>query len=252
MTRALPYSPFHRRWLAKMSAVLATNRETMDVCRALGRKDAQLSFDTALPESFYASEPRQFGEIAGPLRLLWVGRILPRKAIPLTLDLLAAAKADATLTIIGNGMDEAVVREMIRSRGLEDRVFWKPERIPWLEVRNAYLNHDALLFTSLRDSCAAQLLESMALGLPLITLGIHGARDLVPDDAGFKIPVEDKSQVIRDGAAAIDAYAALPPERRSAMSRAGWSFAKTLTWRHRAAFAEDLYDRILSLKKLTP
>jgi glycosyltransferase involved in cell wall biosynthesis len=134
---------------------------------------------------------------------------------------------------------------MIHDRDLDTRVFWKPKRIPWHEVREAYRNHDALLFTSVRDSCAAQLLEAMAMGLPVITLGIHGGRDLVPDEAGFKIPVYSKEQVIRDTAAAVSEFAAMSPQERSQMSRAGWSFAKTLTWKHRAAFAEDLYERAL-------
>lgn len=250
-TRLLPYSPFHRYWFGKMGAVLATNRETLDVFRSLGREDAILSFDTALPESFFAEAPRMFSAESKPLRLLWVGRILPRKALPLTLDILARVKTPVTLTIMGEGMEESVVREMIRSRGLEDKVFWKPERIPWDEVRAAYGNHDAMLFTSLRDSCAAQLLESMAMGLPVITLAIHGGRDLVPDDAGFKIPVQSKEQVIADTAAVVDRYAAMPAEAKNEMSRAGWSFAKTLTWNNRAAFAENLYDQLLHPTKAT-
>jgi glycosyltransferase involved in cell wall biosynthesis len=245
MTRALPFSPLHRRWISKMSAVLATNRDTSELLRLLGRPDAQPLHDTALPESFFALEPRTFEALAEPLRLLWVGRLLPRKAIPLALDILAKVEVPCTLTIIGDGLEEGVVREMIRARGLEDRVFWKPERLPWTEVRDAYGKHDAFLFTSLRDSVGVQLLEAMALGLPVITLGIHGGGELVQDEAGFKIPVHSKEQVVRDAAAAVTQYAAMSPEARSQMSAAGWSFARTMTWPRRAAIAEEIYDRIL-------
>lgn len=246
LTRALPYSPLHRRWLRKMKVVLATNRETQDLCQSLGRPDARLSFDTALPDWFYANSPKTYVDASEPLRLLWVGRLLPRKAIPLTLDILARVSADSTLTIIGYGIKEATLRGMIHERGLDQRVIWKPERIPWTEVREAYRSHDALLFTSLRDSCAAQLLEAMAMGLPIITLALHGGRDLVPETAGIKVPVDTKEQVIADAAAAVDQFSSLSSEARTEMSRAAWTFAKTLTWKNRAAFAEDLYDQILS------
>lgn len=245
ITRALPYSPFHRHWMRKLGIVLATNLETMDVCRRLGRPDARLYFDTGLPESFFAQEARVFAPSEEPLRLLWVGRLLPRKAMPLTLDILAQTKTKATLTIIGNGMEESLLRGMIRERGLVDRVFWNPERVPWEEVRDAYSKYDALLFTSLRDSCGAQLLESMARGLPVITLDIHGGRDLVPDAAGFKVPVENKQQVIHDTARAIDQYAAMSPEARSEMSAAALRSARNCTWTLRAAFAESLYAELL-------
>jgi glycosyltransferase involved in cell wall biosynthesis len=245
-TRVLPFSPFHRHRLSKMSVVLATNRETVRLCRSLGRPDAILSLDTALPEWFLTSKPRTFSVSKQPLRLLWVGRLLPRKAIPLTLDILEKVEAPSTLTIIGDGLEPEVVREMIQIRGLGERVFWKPGRIPWEEVRREYTKHDALLFTSLRDSCAPQLLEAMATGLPVITLDIHGARDLVPDEAGIKIPVHSKEQLLCDASAAVTRYAGMSPLEWNQMSMAGWSFAKTLTWPHRAAFAERLYSKILN------
>ena len=244
-TRALPLSPFHRYWLRKMTIVLATNRDTIDIFHRLGRPDAQMTFDAALPEWFLGSGPRAFAAAKKPLKLLWVGRLLPRKAISLTLDILARVEPPSTLTIIGDGLEQPVVQDMIRVRGLEDRVFWKPGRVPWTEVRQEYDKHDALLFTSLRDSCAAQLLEAMAMGLPVITLGIHGGLDLVPDEAGFKIPVHSKEQVIRDVAAAVTTYAAMSPQARTQMSAAGWSFAKTQTWRHRVACAETIYEHAL-------
>jgi glycosyltransferase involved in cell wall biosynthesis len=244
-TRALSFSPFHRYCLSKMSVILATNRETMELSSSLGRPDALLSLDTALPKWFFTPKPRTFSVSKKPLSILWVGRFLPRKAIPLTLDIMQMVETPSTLTIVGDGLDPEIVRAMIRARGLDDRVFWRPGRIPWEDVREEYTKHDVFLFTSLRDSCAPQLLEAMATGLPVITLDIHGARDLVPNDAGIKIQVHSKRQVIRDVSAAVTRYSAMTPQERNQMSMAGWSFARTLTWQHRAAFAEQLYSKLL-------
>ncbi len=245
LTKALPYSPFHRVWMGKMSAILATNRDTLELIHSMGRPDASLQFDAALPESFLAPSPRHFGDSPKPLRLLWVGTMHPRKALPLTLDILTRVSYPSTLTIIGNGIEAEVLRKMIEDRGLTERVIWAGKRLPWADVREAYLKHDAMLFTSLRDSCACQLLESMALGLPVITLDLHGARDLVPDAAGIKVSLSTPSKVIEDVASAVEGYANLPGTERTKMSVAGWEFAHKMTWNIRAEEAEELYGKVI-------
>ena len=247
-TRALPYSPWHRRAMRRMAAVLAVNRDTVELVRAMGRDDAEQQFDIAIPESFLAPHPRTFFATSAPPRLLWVGRIVARKGLPLALDALAAAKSGATLTIMGESADPDGVRRMIADRGLQGRVQWAGKRLPWAEVRAAYMEHDALLFTSIRETCGAQLLEAMALGLPVITLDLHGAHDLVPEAAGIKVPVTGGASVAGDLAGAIDRYATLPREQRGAMAAAGWAFASRNTWRARAAMAEALYQRICGLE----
>ncbi len=252
LTKVLPYSPLHRSWIKKMSVVLVTNSDTMDLVRAMGREQAELQFDSALPLNFLAKTPRTFQPQTNSPRLLWVGRMLPRKALPLTLDALAAATHKASLTIIGSGLDEETVWQMVSERGLNGRVHWAGGTLPWLEVRAAYLDHDAMIFNSVRESTGSQLVEAMGLGLPLITLDMHGARDLVPDGAGIKVPLTTRAGVVRDLAAAIDRFAALSAADRTAMSAIGWSFVQDLVWVKRAETAERIYSDILSRRPVFP
>ncbi len=250
--RLLPFSPWHRRSYRKIGLLLGTNRETLNVFRAMGRDDAALFLDAGLPDSFFASQPRVFAEEPTPLRVLWVGRLLPRKALPLTLDIMAKVSVPFTLTILGSGLPEHAVRAMIHARGLEGRVIWKPERVPWSEVREAYRTHDVLLFNSLRDSLGAQLLEAMAMGLPVICLDLSGARDFVPAAAGYKVPVCSKEQVVMAVSAAVNRFGALPAAERNEMSRVALAFAKQHSWRTRAAAAETMYQELLAADKPEP
>ena len=172
--------------------------------------------------------------------------MLPRKALPLALDALAKVKHPVTLTIVGNGLSEDIVHQMILERSLEGRVIWAGRRLTVDEVRSAYQEHDALLFTSIRETCGVQLLEAMAVGLPTITLDLHGAKNLVPHDGGFKIPVTTIPEVINAMATAIDDFAAMTIQQKQAMSRANWEFAKSCTWTSRAAKAETLYKQLLA------
>jgi len=248
LTKALRYSPFHRRWLGKMSTIYVANSDTLELVKRLGRPDVGRWFDVGVPEEYLASQPRAFATEDSPVRLLWVARMLPRKALPLALDALAQVRHASTLTIVGDGLPEAQVRRMIAERGLTGRVHWSGRRLTLDEVRTAYLEHDALLFTSVRETCGVQLLEAMALGLPVITLDLHGARDMVPENAGIKVPVTTPDEVVRGLAAAIDRFASMSAEQKNAMSRAGWEFAQANTWSCRAAKAEVLYAELLGLQ----
>ena len=244
-TKALPFSPLHRRWLGKMSTVLAANEDTLQLIRAMGRSDVRLQFDNGVGADYLAQGPKSFKSDMHVVRLIWVGRILPRKALPMALDALAKVEHDWTLTIVGNGLTETAVREMIAERGLSDRVHWAGRRLSWEEVRAAYLEHDALLFTSLRETSGVQLLEAMAVGLPVITLDLHGARDVVPEEAGIKVPVTTPAEVVCGLANAVDRFASMNIDQKNAMSRASWDFAKTSTWASRAAKAELLYAELV-------
>jgi len=244
-TRALKVSPLHRQWLRQMSLVLAANRDTLNLVRALGCKNSSLMCDTAIPVAYFAQKPTNFEERGGTVKLLWVGRMLTRKALPLALDALKEVHMDVKLTIAGDGMDPEAVHRMIRERNLQHRVSWKGSRLTWSELRTAYSEHDAMLFTSLRDSFGSQVLEAMAMGLPIITLDLHGAHDFVPEGASLKVPVGRPDETVRNLAAAIEKYALLPLPKKNQMSKQAWDFANTLSWSARAEFTEKIYRGIL-------
>lgn len=256
ITKALRFSPLHRQWLRRMSFVLAANRDTLNIVQTLGCKNTSLMCDTAIATNYFAegsrsaetrdSSERNAEERNRPLRLLWVGRMLARKALPLALDALREVRNDVALTIAGDGMDPRTVHQMIQERNLQHRVFWKGSRMTVPELREAYAEHDALLFTSLRDSFGSQLLEAMAMGLPVITLDLHGAHDWLPNAASLKVPVGCPEETVRNLAGAIEEYASLSPLNRNHMSMQAWTWAKTHTWWARAEFCERLYQNILS------
>jgi len=223
----------------------------LNLVQSLGCKNTSLMCDTAIPTEYFAERPRNFEarnieEQSAALRLLWVGRMLTRKALPLALDALKEVHQNVTLTIAGDGMDPQKVHQLIRDRNLQHRVFWKGSRLTWTELRTAYAEHDAMLFTSLRDSFGSQLLEAMAMGLPIITLDLHGAHDFVPAGAALKVPVGNPGETVRNLADAIERYALLSLPGRNQMSMHAWNFAKTQSWSARAELCEQLYQEVLS------
>jgi len=228
------FNPNVRQNLRHASVVLATNQETASLAKHLGAQRVELFLDSGLPESFL---PKHYPERqpAPELRLLWLGRLISRKALPVVLAALAQVdpRVRFRLTVVGDGPMMPLLPGLIKQYGLEGRVTCLGT-LPWSEVRHAYLTHDAFMFTSLRDSFAAQFLEAMATGLPIITLNHQGARDFIPEAAGLKVPVTTPEETIADLARAVE-YFYYHPEAREHMGRAGYAFALTQTWPKRVS-----------------
>lgn len=233
-----------RKNLQHASVVLATNQETATLAKNLGAQRVELFLDSGLPESFI---PAQFPERepGTVLRLLWLGRLISRKALPVVLAALSQVdpRVRFHLTVVGDGPMMAMLPSLIQQYGLEGRVTCLGT-LPWSEVRHAYLTHDAFMFTSLRDSFAAQFLEAMATGLPIITLNHQGARDFIPAAAGLKVPVTTPEATIAALARAVEHFYDNPAARQD-MGRAGYDFALTQTWPQRVSRLLQLADEVV-------
>jgi len=86
----------------------------------------------------------------------------------------------------------------------------------------------------------------VALGLPVVCLDLHGARDVVPDNAGFKVSVTTQVEVTDALAAAMDRFSMLSRDAKQAMSAASLTFARSNTWPERAKQAEVVYQELLT------
>ena len=241
--RLVPFNPSSRSTLSRADLVLVTNRDTFDLARRLGAHRVEFFLDTALPEDYFLQEPPT-RSTSHELRVLWVSSLYPRKALLLALEALARVSplTPFRLTIVGDGCMRNYVPSWIKEFGLESRVEHRG-RVSWAEVKNAYLNSDVFLFTSLRDSFGSQLLEAMSQALPVITLDHHGVRDLVPAGVGIKVPVTNPTETVNALAHAVE-YMFKNPKERFQMGKIGYDFAKTQTWKQKALKVTDYYKEL--------
>jgi glycosyltransferase involved in cell wall biosynthesis len=241
---AARFSPAIRRTAKECRVALATNRETANFLGLLGAKDVRLWLDSGIPSGFVADRP--FSKPAGEtLRLLWVGTMFPRKALPLALEALAGARdVKVKLLIAGDGPMRHEWEDYAQRLNLESSVEFLGA-LPWSEMPALYASADAFLFTSLRDSFGTQVLEAMAHGLPILTLDHQGVATFVPPEAGIKIPVTTPEQTVRGIADSID-WLAQNREARQKCGEAGRAFAKTETWECRAERMSKLYEEVLA------
>ena len=242
-TRLLPLSPWHRLFARSTRLMLATNPETHRVMRLSGAHRVRDVLDSGLSAGLLRPEADVRATSGEMLRLLWVGRLMPRKALRLALDALQYVKLPFHLTVLGDGEQGAELEGWTEARGLTGRVTWRG-RVPWQEVFAAYRQHDLFLFTSLRDSYGSQLLEALSQGLPIVCLDHQGARTFVPENASLKVRVSTPDQTARAMAAAIETFGALSPEDRLVYRRAALAYARTQTWERKAAAMIELYGEV--------
>lgn len=163
---------------------------------------------------------------AGPLRVLTVGRLIPRKGIDLLLRAVARAAASGTavdLTVVGSGPEEGRLRTLAGDLGLAPRWhgFVDQPGLPEL-----YADADVFAFPTLDDPFGIVVLEAAAAGLPVIASPHGGATEDFVRDGINGLVVEP-----RDTAALAAAIGRLADdgELRAAMSDAAYTSSRTRT-----------------------
>lgn len=242
--RLIGLNPLANVAARKSRAAIATNLETYDALRKLRARSIHLIRDSAVddhwvPESYPERPAREKPVIT------WLGRVESRKAPGLAIEAFAKARAEhpCELWIIGQGSLLEPSKKLAEQLGVSNDVrFWG--RVPHDEVPKMLLDSDIFLFTSLRDTFPTVVLESMALGLPAVSLDHQGLRTLT-DDAVIKVPVTDSETIVNDLAHALSQLVQAPAERRSRGYAAWENVQKEHLWRHRYESMRNVYDTAL-------
>ena len=144
----------------------------------------------------------------GPPTAAYAGDLLPLKGVALALRTVAQLP-EWRLLVAGSGPDEARLRRLAHTLGLDGRVQflgWLPrERL--LELLGSQV--DVFLFPSLRDQAPWAVAEARALGLPVVCLGVGGP----PQLGGRAVPAAGPAGTVRGLARALQAATTdpLPP-----------------------------------------
>ncbi len=240
--KVLPSLPATKKMLKNTELLLATNSDTLNIANDMGVKRSELFLDTGLPDHYFA-KAHKTGFTTKKMNILWVGRLLERKAIKLALQVVAKLDFPFSMTILGDGPEDAFINDWIKDLGLSDRVQWKG-RVPWDEVQTAYEEHEVFLFTSLRDSFGSQLLEAMSNGLAIVTLDHQGGHDFVPDEAGIRVRVTNPESTIKHLATALTNLHE-NPQKLAQMSKTGLEFARQNNWTIKAAEMTKMYQSVV-------
>ena len=182
-------------------------------------------------ERFHAAPWPAAPSASEPLRVLFVGRLVPFKGVPMLLDAVArlGTGTPVELEIVGDGPMAAAWQARAAELGLGGNVRFLgnlaleavAERMRWAHV---------FCLPSVRESGGAVLLEAMACARPVLAVAFGGPAEIVDDGVGRALAPEGVEAVtagleaaLRDCARDPAAWRARGEEGRCrAVARFGW------------------------------
>jgi glycosyltransferase involved in cell wall biosynthesis len=175
----------------------------------------------------------------------YVGRIMPEKDLDTWLRaaaLVGQQYPQARFVLVGEGRDGqtlSYLRQLAGTLGIAERVSFPGYREHLLPV---YATFDLFVLSSLREGLPNSILEAMALGLPVVTTDVAGAKELVLDgQTGFVVPQRDAHSLAQAILAVLD-----DERRRRAMGQAGRErVERKFSFVQRLIGIEALYGRLV-------
>ncbi len=202
-----------------------------------------------------AVDPTQFAPAAPlappgpgrPLRIAFVGRLVPVKALPLLLQAMARLHLEGrrvTLDVVGAGPMADAWRAEAAALGLQDHVLWHGAQGAARVAQTIRRSH-VFCLPSVRESGGAVLLEAMACARPVIGMDFGGPAEVVDEQVGWKVPMPDAVTAVAGLAQALrEAFD--DPEDAARRGRAGLARVQAQhTWTAKINAADALYARVL-------
>lgn len=184
----------------------------------------------------------------GPVRVLYVGRLVPYKGLELLLRALAAAvgQADLRLRVVGTGHAAycEYCRQLTASLGLQRFVEFV-EAVPRAALVDEYQRADVFCFPTLCDTYGVALLEAMSCGCAVLVSDISGPGEIVPDGCGVKVAVHDPTQYVAEYAAALIRLASDRQQREQLGQQARQQILKHHDWDEITGRLTDVYDDLV-------
>lgn len=156
----------------------------------------------------------------GPLRLLFVGSLIPVKGLPTLLAALGQVDWPHEawcLDVIGDGSERAAYERQAIEIGLGSQIVFHGIQ-PKTVVASFMQRADLFVLPSLWDNAPCVLIEALASGLPVLSTQVGGISEIVDDAVGRLTPPDDPTALAR---ALEDMVETLPAyDRRDIAARA--------------------------------
>ena len=185
-----------------------------------------------------------------PLKLVWSGLHIPRKALPIALNALARCPADrAELHVLGMGPETVRWKKIANRLGVQERCHFHG----WLRRDRAIelvRGMDALVLTSVQDATTAALFEALEEGLPVVAHRACGFQDILTSDCALLVPLQSPD-VSCSGFADAILQLANDPDLYNRLSSGALHRTAECTWEKRAAAVLRAYRGVVESTEIT-
>ena len=240
--------PGYRATRRNAAGILIGSRQTWrQMPRSYLPKCVYIPENAIDPERFTKCRTRR---AARPVRAVYVGRMVPLKAIDVLIEAAAPLLRNGSLTLelIGDGPQMPEWRELAHRQNVQHAVNFAG----WVkhsELQDRLMDADVFTFPSIREFGGAVVLEAMAVGLVPIVMDYGGPGELVTDQTGFRVPMGTRREITERLRALLTELVEDPrkidEKSGPAMRRARGPF----TWDAKAAQTVQAYEWVLGRRK---
>lgn len=250
------FRPGVRRMMDGADAIIVGSRHTASEVPGSASGKVHYVPENAVDPAWFSAGGRARPS-EGPLRISFVGRLVPYKGADMLLEACAPfiRAGQVRVDLVGDGPMRSELEALV---GALDLPFAGPDAADlgkggvifhgWQDragVRDLLLGSDLLGFPSIREFGGGVVLEAMALGVPPLIVDYAGPGELVDGETGFKVPVGNRSAIVRDLAKVLETILA----DRSCLDTIGRAaaakVAQDFTWQAKARSIRAVYDAVI-------
>ncbi|MGY3448840.1 glycosyltransferase family 4 protein [Bradyrhizobium sp. USDA 4353] len=194
-----PFETIRKFVLGRTDHILSRSPDATEVVRARGYTGPVTPIGYGVDLATFApAETPIVRSSESPLRLGYVGRLVVEKGLDDALEALARSPSAATLSIMGEGPQEAHLRQRIDELGLRSRVAFQGWAAP-AEVAAFLRSLDALLLltrttNAVREQFGRVIIEAQACGIPVIGSTCGAIPDVI-GAGGWIVPEQDPERL---------------------------------------------------------
>ena len=179
---------------------------------------------------------------ATPLRIAFVGRLVPLKAVDVLIEAAAPLARDGrvVLDIIGDGPELPALKRLAADLGVADRVEF-PGWVDHTQMAARLGQSQVFGFPSVREFGGGVVLEAMARGLVPVVVNYGGPGELVPPGCGFALPMAPRAELVDAFRGTFARLAAEPAQLLTLAAHAQNHVYLHYTWAAKARQILDVY-----------
>lgn len=182
-----------------------------------------------------------------PLKILFVGRLIAFKALPLLFEALTRVRREfpVELTVVGSGPMEQEWKRQAAALGLEQEIFFAGG-LSLDQVAERMRAAHVFCLPSVRESGGAVLLEAMASARPVIAVAFGGPAEIVDEGVGCAIAPEGPKAVTAGFAEALRDLYRNPDRWRQRGLEGRRRAEQQFDWDAKITAANQLYQQVMS------
>lgn len=226
--------------------IAATAQDQVEIKKVYDR-DSTLIEEVGLPLDLYEfSYKNLLRRTEEPLKIVWSGLIIHRKALSIALHSLA--KLDLNKKWQFHIIGEGPLKDEMITLAKELNIYQNCIFHGWIERQEnlkIMKNSHVMLITSLRDLTSTVTIEAMGCGLPIICFDHCGFAGVVNDKCGIKIPLNSYSSAISDFSISISKM--FNEDYRYCLAQGAVVNSKKYTWEKKILILNEIYENSISI-----